>query len=650
MSVIIVIIKKLQALCGVWDFRLIRRAMLVWLLLLYTFLGIAQKQVFISDSIEQHIFSFQEIEYLEDSTRQLGIDKIVSHEYSLKFQPSILFNPTNPNRESAYWYRVKIKHKPQTKKNWVIEFFDQTIDHLEFYEPIDSVHYSRVVLGDESVFNSRETKHKNFIVNLTPQNDREVVYYVKVQSRQKADILVVLRSRDWLFQYALDEYFFFGIFYGMILVFGFYNLLMFIAVRETHYLYYFLYIVCVGLYEMSADGIAFQYLWPGSPRLNYYAPGIFLYLATTTALIFSGSLLNLRKKDKVIYRLFVYAFVLRTIFLVMSIAINPEWFRFRFIEVLPFAVIYYASLRSYFAQRYSPARFLVAAYTFVAFGILYKVLQYFGIEWKPFGELSHYSLGFSFVAEMLLLSFAISDKISVLSLEKTRASENMIEQLHENQQLKDNLNKTLEEQVLIKTAELIQKSAHIEEQNKQLETANKQLEAQARKIAEINILLERDNVKLQHDVAEVKEARVLSKEVDYEEFSATHPTEESWMKFLADVKWVDGYSCRKCRNEAYGAGRSLHSRRCTKCGYDESVTAYTLLQNTRLPLGKALYMIFLVYNSRGSISSYKLSEILHIRQSTCWHYSSRIKALLNEKRKRNPNFFQTGWKSIILEG
>lgn len=625
----------------------------VVVLLLLTLLAnksFAQQGVTIQDTVDQHIFSFQEIEYMEDSTRRLTVANVSSDEYTSRFKRNTLFNPTNPNRESAYWYRIKIKHNSKSKKDWVIEFFDQTIDHIEFYDPIDSVRYARIILGDESVFDSRETKHKNFIVNLSSHQNEEVVYYIKVESKQKADILIVLRSRDWLFQYALDEYFFFGIFYGMILVFSFYNLLMFIAVRESHYLYYFLYILCVGLYEMSADGIAFQYLWPGSPVLNYYAPGIFLYLATTVALVFSGSLLNLRKNDRQIFRLFIYAFIVRTIFLIVSIAVNPEWFRFRFIEILPFAVIYYASLRSYFAQRYLPARFLVAAYSFVAFGILYKVLQYFGIEWKPFGELSHYSLGFSFVAEMLLLSFAISDKIRVLSLEKTQASEKIIEQLHENQELKDNLNKTLEEQVLIKTAELIQKSAHIEEQNAQLETANKQLEEQAREIAEINILLARDNVKLQHDVAEVKEARVLSKEVDYEEFSATHPTEESWMKFLSDVKWADGYACRKCRNETYGPGRSLHSRRCTKCGYDESVTAYTLLQNTRLPLGKALYMIFLVYNSRGSISSYKLSEILSIRQSTCWQYSSRIKALLNDKRRRNPNFFQSGWKSIIIEG
>ena len=62
----------------------------------------------------------------------------------------------------------------------------------------------------------------------------------------------------------------------------------------------------------------------------------------------------------------------------------------------------------------------------------------------------------------------------------------------------------------------------------------------------MNALLAQDNVQLKHDVAEVKEARILSKEVDFEEFSAMYPDDASCMKFLADVKWHNGYSCRKC--------------------------------------------------------------------------------------------------------
>ncbi|HUM67203.1 MAG TPA: chromosome partitioning protein ParA, partial [Chitinophagaceae bacterium] len=219
--------------------------------------------------------------------------------------------------------------------------------------------------------------------------------------------------------------------------------------------------------------------------------------------------------------------------------------------------------------------------------------------------------------------------------------------LNENHRLKDNLNKMLEEQVRIKTGELLQKQAFIEEQNHQLENANHQLEAQAREIAEINKYLARDNRKLQHDISEVREARALSKEMTFQEFCDIYHDRDGWTRFIAELKWQDGYSCRKCGYPSFSMGRTPYSRRCSRCGYDESAIANTLLQGTHLPVEKALYLVFLVYNSQGSISSHKLSVILDTRQSTCWSYSSRIKSILKE-RQRAGLVEANGWSDIIL--
>lgn len=608
----------------------------------------AQQAVTLVDTVDQHIFSYQEIDVLEDPSGQLTFQDIQSPSVASRFTANTGFYPRNKNLGSVYWYRFKIRHT-DSQRDWVIEFFDQTIDHIDFFY-VDRHHqYTAVQMGDTLSFHQRPSWHKNFIVNLPLHPGQDITYYARVQSQQNADVLIVLRSRSWLFQYALDEYFFFGIFYGMILVFAFYNLLMFLAVRETYYLYYILYLASVGLYEMSADGIGFQYIWPYQPDFNYYASSLFLYLATTSAMIFSAALLNLRNESRLLTRVFVIVFAIRTALLILGLTVFPELIRLRFIEIIPFTAIYLVCLYQYFFRHYIPARFLVIAYTFVAFGILHKALQYLGIEWKPLGELSHYSLGFSFIIEMLLLSFAISDKIRLLRRAHAQAQEEKIEQLHENQKLKDELNERLEEQVRLKTAELVHKNDFIEKQNQQLEIANHQLAEQAREIAEINALLERDNVKLQHDVSEIKEARVLSKELTFDEFCSMQPGEDGWLKFLADLKWKNGYECRKCTCASYSSGRSPHSRRCTKCGYDESATAYTLLQNTHLPIQKALYMIFLVYNSQGSISSHKLSEILGIRQSTCWSYSSRIKTLMKERQKIEGKHIHDGWNSLILD-
>src|SRR4030095_14201222 len=154
--------------------------------------------------------------------------------------------------------------------------------------------YAQQSYGDLVDFSARPLKHKNFVIPIDNSSDEELTYYFRLQSRQQAEAIVVLRSADYLFEYAIDEYFFFGIFYGMILVFSFYNLLMYAAVRESHYLFYILYLIGIGLYEMSADGIGFQYLWPHAVGWNQYAAGFTLYIASSSALFFAASVLNLR--------------------------------------------------------------------------------------------------------------------------------------------------------------------------------------------------------------------------------------------------------------------------------------------------------------------------------------------------------------------
>ncbi|RAW02108.1 7TM diverse intracellular signaling domain-containing protein [Pseudochryseolinea flava] len=607
----------------------------------------AQRPVTIIDSVQQFIFSFGEIEFLEDPAGTLSIDQVSSAQFNSNFKPSTTFSPINYNRDSYYWYRLKLRQQSTSQKRWQLEFFDQTIDRIDFFTPDAEHRYHQQTFGDNFAFGTRFLKHKNFVVHLPSTFDGEYTYYFKVKSRQRADILVVLRPLEYFFNYALEEYFFFGIFYGMILVFCFYNLLMFLAVRERHYLYYILYLVGIGLYEMSADGIAFQFLWPNAMEWNQYAPGFSLYIASTFSLFFAASLLNLRKQFPHLLWILASAFIIRTTYLIVSFYLSDTWFNYRFIEIIPFGAAFFAGIYA-LTKGYEPARLMVVGYSFLFLGIVIKVIQYLDFNWLPLGELTHYSLGFSFIMEMMFLSFAISDKIKVLRRDKEKAQELTIEQLKENQKLKDSLNEELEEKVNMKTKELVEKSSFIEAQNKQLADAYRQLEAQSDEIAAMNELLARDNIQLKHDKELVTEARILSKEVDFEEFSAMYPDDISCLKFLADIKWKNQFACTKCNHTNYTDGKSPYSRRCTRCGYDESVTAYTLLQNSRLPINKAFYMIFLVYSSNGTISSHKLSKILNIRQSTCWSYSTKIKKAMKDHRHHRGTT-HPGWDSILLE-
>jgi hypothetical protein len=608
----------------------------------------AQKVVAVNDHINQHIFNFNEIEWLKDTTNNLSFEKISSKDYEHHFIKSQKSTPQTTDLKATYWFRIKIKHNSKASKRYLLEFFDQTIDHVTAYLPQKNGVYEVKEFGDQFKFDQRELHHKNFGLYINNDNDETQVYYFKFQSSQISDAIIVLRSVDWFISYALDEYFYFGIFYGMILVFSFYNLIMFIAMRQRQYLYYVLYNLSVGFFEMSTDGIAYQYLWSAASAWNQIAYAFALYTTSIFALLFTKDLLFVKAKAPRLNQFILYIIGIRTVFFLYALFFDRSLFTYKFLEFIPLAVAFYTGIYIY-KQGYKPARFFVLGYSFLFIGFTLKFLIMLGFSWLNFGVISYYSLSFCFVLEMVFLSIAIGDKLRILKTKKEKVQRQMIRQMAENAKLKDTLNQQLETKVEERTKEVFHKSLIIEAKNAELLEVNDRLQQQAEEISRMNILLEQDNHELQTNVEKVTRDRVMSADVDFEEFSKIYPDKDSCNLFLSELKWKDGYTCRKCKNTHYYSGHIAFSRRCSKCGYEESVTAYTVFQNTRIPINKAFYMIFLIYSSKGKISSHKLAEILNIRQSTCWTYGSKIKILMEERKAVLKKASKNGWSQLVLE-
>ncbi|WP_246197669.1 7TM diverse intracellular signaling domain-containing protein [Chitinophaga agrisoli] len=610
----------------------------------------------ITSDLEQHIFTYGEIQYLEDPTGALTISQVSSPAYNALFKDNTSSTPQNQRLGQAYWYRIRIKHDPAVSKHFILEYFDQTIDEITAYLPAgapspdvaDTTPFFRVLrLGDQYRFNQRPFLHKNFELNLDNNKAGEQVYYFRVRSNQIADVIIVLRSVNKFVGYALNEYFSFGLFYGMILIFSFYNLIMFLAVRQRQYLYYVLYNLSVALYEMCTDGIAYQYLWPHAPAWNQYAFAFPLCGMSIFALLFTRKLLYVKSRAPLLNKIILGVIMARIAFFLVALIWARTWFNYKFIEMIPLTIACYTGVYVWL-RGYRPARFFVLAYSFLFVGFMLKFFIMLGYEWLNFGVISYYSLSFCFIFEMFFLSFAIGDKVRLLKKRKEKAQRQIISQMTENARLKDTLNRQLESQVKERTRELMEKSALIAEQNDELQQANQLLQEQAGEISRMNALLEQDNRQLQTNVEKVSRARVLSAPVDFEEFSRIYPDKESCFRFLSELKWSQGYACRKCGHGHYFSGHIVYSRRCAKCGYEESVTANTILQNTRIDINKAFYMIFLVYSTKGKISSHKLSEILGIRQSTCWSYSNRIKKVMEDRKKTLQHSDEKGWSKLVI--
>ncbi len=617
--------------------------------------GVSQR-VFLLDGQNEHIFSFDEIEIFRDRAgNNRSFEEILKLADQNAFQTGTSSTPQVLRPGDSDWFRIHIRRGEKgPDKRYLLEFFDQTIDFLAVYIPREDGGYDRVEMGDRKPFRERGFEHKNFTVSLDDPA-AEGIYYFNIRSSQVADVIIVLRSSNRFIKYALVEYLVFGIFYGMILVFSFYNFLMYLAIRQEQYLYYVLYILSVGLFEMCVDGLAYQYLWPDSPAWNEYAYAVALFGVSIFALQFSRSLLFTRKKAPRLDKVILVTMGLRALLFCYGLFFDRTFFNYKFIELGPLAIAFYAGVYIYLTG-YHPARYFVWGYSFLTLGFVYKLLILF-IPALNFGIVSYYSLSICFVIEMLFLSFALGDKVRYLKTKKDKMQGEMIRQMNLNVRLKDRMNARLEKEVADRTREVTEQAAIIENKNRELTRINVRLEQQAEEIRRMNSLLQEDNQVLQQDntvlkanVEEVTRARVLSVEVDFEEFRKIYPDQDACLRFLEKLKEKRGYACHKCGNDHYYHGHIQGSRRCSKCSYEESVTAHTLLQNTRIPINKAFYIIFLVYSTKGKISSYKLSEALSIRQSTCWAYSSRIKKVMQDHKKQRSGSDEPGWTSLLFAG
>lgn len=114
---------------------------------------------------------------------------------------------------------------------------------------------------------------------------------------------------------------------------------------------------------------------------------------------------------------------------------------------------------------------------------------------------------------------------------------------------------------------------------------------------------------------------------------------EKVLQYVADLKWQEGYVCRKCGHTNFCFGKTYASRRCTRCKTEESATAHTIFHNCKFPINKAFFIAYTVCGGGKEISSYEYADKLELNQMTCWKFRKRIKDRLYKHSKvkdKNP--------------
>lgn len=123
---------------------------------------------------------------------------------------------------------------------------------------------------------------------------------------------------------------------------------------------------------------------------------------------------------------------------------------------------------------------------------------------------------------------------------------------------------------------------------------------------------------------------LFNQNISEEQLNELFTNDEKCLAFLAELKWANGFVCRKCANTNWCAGKEPFSRRCTKCKTKESATNGTIFHNCKFPISKAFYIAYNVCKNKEDVSTYEFARRLSLRQMTCWNFKTKISAALNQ--------------------
>ena len=123
-------------------------------------------------------------------------------------------------------------------------------------------------------------------------------------------------------------------------------------------------------------------------------------------------------------------------------------------------------------------------------------------------------------------------------------------------------------------------------------------------------------------------SKIFSDNLNQEQLKDMFHNDEKCLKFLADIKWAEGFVCKKCGNTNYCLGHEPFSRRCTRCKAKETATNGTIFHGVKFPISKAFYIAYNVCKGREDLSSYEFARRLSLRQMTCWNFKTKIQHAL----------------------
>jgi transposase-like protein len=119
------------------------------------------------------------------------------------------------------------------------------------------------------------------------------------------------------------------------------------------------------------------------------------------------------------------------------------------------------------------------------------------------------------------------------------------------------------------------------------------------------------------------------------EFQSKFAEEDACQQYLAVCRWPEGFVCPRCANRRAYELVKLRRWQCTSCRHQSSLTAGTILHNTKTPLTVWFWAAYLMTTDKRGVSALLLQRQLGLRRyETAWMILHKFRrAMVNIARE-----------------
>ncbi len=360
------------------------------------------------------------LEILEDASRKLTVEDVISPEYGTQFVTSREEIPNFGYTDSAYWVRFHVRNGSSGSSDWWLELQHPHMDYVDIYLPhSDQQDFERKRAGKLLPFALRDMPYHHVIFKVPHMSHTQHTMYLRFETGSSMSFPLTLWSLEALTQKHHITQFLWGVFFGILLIVLGYNFFLFLSIHEQSYGYCVVFIASHILYWFSYHGFAKQYLWPDAVWWNQNDMVFFIAFISVFGLKFTGIFLNTTVRVPTVHR---SMFTLIAVWLLFILFIPFTHGKLVaqlsvLLSLLGILAIWGAGLMVW-RQGYRPARYFLLAWLGPSgagiLTILIRTGVFAGNRMPPLS--SH--LGIIWL--VLFLSLALADRMNMLQAETER--------------------------------------------------------------------------------------------------------------------------------------------------------------------------------------------------------------------------------------